>query len=318
MGSSEQKVIKAIAKAAYTFKTYGLASLGQYDRLLRNGQYGAVGMKMVMTLGLSGYKALPFVGLAYALVNLLTDEELDYQTLKLLDELDQDSGLKFGTMLRRGIPTQFGVDLSQVFNERTMVAPDAWSDMIGYSVESKLANVMLGAPYGLTRDIVDGAVSMYDLLKDNISSDYLMTEAEKKRAHRNLINMTPVFVRNIINAFSLSKDGVEVRGKTIVKSDDITWGDIVYKVIGFQPERIGKAYEKQFSGTPAKWSRINGKITELKKIRKEISESKDYTPTERREELKRLAELLREIIAERSQMIKTSEYREALKQGLIK
>ena len=69
---------------------------------------------------------------------------------------------------------------------------------------------------------------------------------------------------------------------------------------------------------PAKWARINGRITELRKIRGEIKKSDDYSAKEKSNELKHLAELLRESIAERSRMMKQPAYRESIKQGTIR
>ncbi len=88
-------------------------------------------------------------------------------------------------------------------------------------------------------------------------------------------------------------------------------------MLGFNPSKVANAYELQFSGFPAKWSRINGKIAELKKIRKEIAEEKGYTQLERKTELQNVARLLKEAMSEQSELRKSTDYRSAVKQKLI-
>src|SRR5690606_7720971 len=145
-----------------------------------------------------------------------------------------------------------------------------------------------------------------------------LTAAEKSSAKKNIIKIAPLWLRNVVNGMKMSTDGIELRGKQILKADDLDWYDVTMKIAGFQPLNVVEAYEEQFQGIVAKFARINGKIEKLKKIRKEIRASKEYTPESKEKELRWIAEELRKTQQDRSAMIKTSEWREAYKAKLVK
>lgn len=310
LGVTQQKAIKAFTKSFFTFKTYTMSNLGQYDRLMRNRQWGALGTKMAVGVGLHGITKMPLMATFYALYNLLSDDDLEYEQIKALDEVN--AGL-----LGRGVSSVLPINLQNMFDERTAFISDAYAETRSKSAEGKLLEAMLGAPYGVPKDVLEGSKAIYDIVKNNIDDDATMTEDERLRAKKNWSKVLPLAARNIFNGMNMKEDGIQVRGRELVKAEDISWGDVVYKWLGFNPNKVANAYELQFSGFPAKWTRVNGKIAELKKIRKEISTEKGYTPEERSAELKNVARLLKETMAEQSQLRKTADYKSAYKQGLI-
>ena len=303
MGIAEQKTLKAVAKSLYTFKTFMLGNLGQMDRLARNRQWGALGTKMTVALGLGGIRGLPFAATMFALADLFSEDDTEHELYKLLDELNQENGVRFGDMLNKGLFAQAGIDMSRMLGQGTSYATDLWAETRAKSAGGRIAEIMLGAPYGLTKDFLDAADGGYKLLRTEILNDDISTKDERKRALRNLQKITPVFLRNILSTMSLAKDGVEVRGKTIIKSDDLDWTDIVYKALSFNPLKIADAYEEQFSGTPAKLTRVKGRINELKRVRKEISLSADMHSVDKSIELRKVAELMREAQKKQAELI---------------
>lgn len=304
MGAQEQKVLKALTKSLYTFKTFTLGNLGQLDRLARDRKWGALGTKLVVAMGLGGLRGLPFAATLFALADLLSGEDSEYEAYKLLDELNQENGLRFGDMINKGVFAQAGLDMSRLLGQGTSYATDVWSETRAQSVEGRVAEIMLGAPYGLTKDVLDGARGIQSFLKTQISMDGLSTDAERRRAYKNMSKITPIFLRNILGAMSLAKDGVEVRGNIIVKSDDLSWTDVVYKALSFSPLKVADSYEEYFSGTESKLSRAKGKISELKKIRKEISQSTEYPAGVKSKELVKVAEFIREAQKEEARLTK--------------
>ncbi len=314
LGVQQQKAIKGFMKSFFTFKTYTLANLGQYDRLMRSRNWGALGAKMAVGIGIHGITKFPLMASFYALYNLLADDDLEYEEIKALDEIN--AGL-----IGRGVSSILPINIQNMFDERTAFVSDAFAETRSKSAEGKLLEVMLGAPYGVPKDVIEGASAMHKLVMDKIDDDVMLTDDERLRAKKNWNKILPLAARNIFNGMNMKDDGIQVRGKELVKSDDITWADVVYKWLGFNPAKVANAYELQFSGFPAKWARINGKITELKKIRKEISDpktSKGYTPLERKTELLAVKRLIEEAQAEQSALRRTPDYRSAIKQGLIK
>lgn len=310
MGTQQQKAIKAFAKSFFTFKTYTMANLGQYDRLMRNRSWGALGTKMAVGVGLHGITKFPLMATFYGLYNLLSDDDLEYEQLKALDEVNAG-------ILGRGISDILPISLQNMFDERTAFVSDAYAETRSKSAEGKLLEAMLGAPYGVPKDMIEGSMAIHKLVMNGIDDDAVLTEDERIRAKKNWSKVLPLAARNVFNAMNMDTDGIQIRGRELVKAEDISWADVVYKVLGFNPSKVANAYELQFSGFPAKWSRINGKIAELKKIRKEIAEEKGYTQLERKTELQNVARLLKEAMSEQSELRKSTDYRSAVKQKLI-
>ncbi|WP_337872911.1 hypothetical protein [Ignavibacterium sp.] len=312
MGNPQQKILKAILKSFFTFKTFTMANLGQYDRLIRRKQWGALGVKTMVGLGLHGAFNFPLLATLFALTNLFTEDDMEYEALRALDELNMEG-------VGRGLLTSVtGINFTNLFDERTAYATDVYSEMISKSVENRLLQTMLGAPYAVTHDIIKGSKAVYDYLRNMVDSDSSITEKERKMIYNNMAKMTPLSVRNIIRAMKMDEDGVELRGETIIKSEDLTWSDVFYKILGFNTLNIAKAYEEQFHGLPAKWSRLNGKIRELRTIIKEINQDKSYSLEEKRIENKKANKLLKELLDERQKMKKSQGFIELYKKGLIK
>lgn len=304
LGVSEQKVLKAIDKSFFTFRTFANKNLGQYDRLFRNRQWGALGVKVAIGAGMSGAtKALPFAATVFALANLFSDNDTEYEAIKLLDELDDKIGGRFGSILGRGVLSQFGINMQNMFDQRSTYITDVFAQTRSQSAEGKLMEAMLGAPYGLAKDFIDASYATTRLTKELIKNDYTLDKDEKRRALKNLYKFSPLFFRNVLNAMSLDKDGIQIKGKEILKSDDLSWADIVYKAMGFNPSKVAETYEYQFQGTPAKLTRVKGRINELKKIRREISMSREYSVESRRSELKEVARLLKENMKREAELI---------------
>ena len=310
LGVTQQKAIKAFSKSFFTFKTYTMANLGQYDRLMRNRQWGAIGAKMLVGTASHGLFAFPLMSSFFALANLLSDDDVEYEGLKALDEMNLG-------IAGRGVSAFTPIDVRAMLDERTAFLGDAFSETRSKSAEGKLLEAMLGAPYGVPKDMIDGGIALHKLVAEKISDDAMLTNNERDIALKNWSKLLPLTVRNIANGMRMATDGVELRGKELLKADDLSWMDVVYKMLGFNPTKVALTYENQFSGFPSKWVRAKGKIEELKKIRKEISSDDGYTPEERTNELKRVASLLRESMDEVSALRKESDYKNSVKQKLI-
>ena len=303
LGVKQSKVIKALDKAFFTFKTFGTHNVALYETMMRNRLWNGLAMKGILGFGLHGIIKFPLIGTVFAIGNMFLDNDPNYEVLKTLDYLDDTNGIKWGSIMGRGIGAQFGIDASNLLNEPAVLPTDIYSETRGYTVEGKLANVMLGAPYGIVKDELAGAEAMYGFLKNKVLQDGLMTEREKKRTIKNLFKMTPLFVRNIASAMTLKKDGLEVQGQTLIKSQDLTWEDVIYKLMSFQPLKLVKAYEARFEGSIAKVNRLEGKIRELKRIRKE-----DNNLT--RDDRYKIADMIRQAQKEIARLKWTKEYKQ--------
>ncbi len=296
VGVKPNEWIKALDKIYFTFKNWSAHNTGLYYEFIRNKNYAAISTKALIGLGLHGLPGFAFVPTLFAVMNLFTEDDVEHEALRALADLDDKlGGLPIGTILGRGVHPILGMEARQLYGEESVFPTDIYAKIRGKKpVTDKLTEVMLGAPWGLTQDFINSADAGYKLLKNNIFNEQDLTSAEKSNAWKNLSKLSPVFVRNVLSAMTLVNDGIELRGKTIVKSDDLDWVDVGYKILGFQPKKISDSYEEQFYGTTAKLSRANGRITELKKIRKEITISKDYSSEERRTELIKIAQMIRE------------------------
>jgi hypothetical protein len=305
LGKSEQKVLKAIDKAFFTFRTFSNANTGQYDRLYRNNNMGIAGLKLLVGTGMHGVTKVPFAATVFALIDLFTEDDSEYETLKLLDELNEKVGFRMGSIIGKGVPSAFGeINFQNLFDERSSFATDVYVQTRSKSVEGKLADAMFGAPYGLSKDILEGSTALAKVLQQQIREDVTIDEEEKRRAINTSRKLLPLSLRNILASMSLAKDGVEVKGKSLIKAEDISWSDVVYKALSFNPAKVSDAYEYQFNGTPAKLSRIKGKQIEIKRIRKEILQSEDYTPEEKRRQVKIANEKLKEAQVREAELTK--------------
>ena len=317
-GVKQEPILKGIDKSFMTFKTFATHNLGLYEKLFRDKQWGALGIKLAVGAGLHGITKFPLMATAFAIANLFTEDEADYEVLQAIQSLDDIIGGKVGSILARGTGTLAGVNMSDLFAEHTILPGDIWASTRAYSAEGKVAESMFGAPYGFAKDVLDEASALKTHLVDMTLMDKSLTEAERKVAHKNLIKILPLFIRNALTSMTMANDGIEVRGRQVIKADDLSSWDVVAKFIGFNPLTVSDAYESQFYGLPAKFARINGKISELKKIRKEISSSDRYDAVGRSNELKKIAEMLKQTNEEKSKMMKQKEFKEALKAGLVK
>uniref|UniRef100_A0A6H1ZEX8 Uncharacterized protein n=1 Tax=viral metagenome TaxID=1070528 RepID=A0A6H1ZEX8_9ZZZZ len=277
LGERQNRVLKNIDKSFFTFKTFGTHNIGMYEYLARNQLWTSFATKVMVGTGLHGITKLPFLASAFAIANLFMEDDAEYETLKLLDELDSVIGKDLADIFKRGGGTLVGIDLRNLMDERSILPTDVLAESRAYSVEGKIAEAMLGAPYGVVKDVYESAEGTYKKFMTLLKHDGVTTDEEKKRINKQMERVLPLFFRNILNGMRLQEDGVELRGKTIIKSDELSWGDVFYKFVGFQPTKISEAYEEQFHGVIAKTRRIEGKITEMKKIRKEATSNKDRT-----------------------------------------
>lgn len=305
-GKGQHSLVKALDKSFFTFKTFATHNLALYEYLMRNKLWGALGTKLMAGVAFHGITKFPLMATMWAIANIFSDDDVEYESLRLLEDLDKYVP-KLGTLLARGGGGLAGLSMENLFDERSILPTDTWDNLKAKSWEGKLAESMFGAPYGLGKDAVTSADAIFNTLKHIISSDRQMTDEEKERTIRNLAKGTPLYMRNAINTLGFDRDGVELRGKTIIKREDLDWRDVVLKAMSFNPLKYAKAYEEQFSGFPAKWARVNGKITELKKIRKEL----------KGKQLRGLALELEKTMGERSKMMRTKDYQEAKSKGLI-
>ena len=309
--------MKGLDKSFMTFKTYATHNLAQYEYLMRNKQWTALGVKTAVGLGLHGATKFPLVAGMFAIANLFTDDDTEYDFMAELDKLNGViPGL--GSTLSRGAFANVGLDASGLFDERSIFPTDLYSGIRSYSAEGAVAEALIGAPYGFAQDVLTGSKSMYDVFANELGNEP-MTDVEKQQVKKGLAKLLPLALRNIATvAVNWNKDGVTVRNNVIIKREDLTWKDVFYKLMSFNPIDVAKKTEDFIFGFPAKFKRAEGKVAEIKKVYKEIASSKKYTPEERTEEMKNIAKMWRDAQAEVLAMKRTQEYRDAIKTGLIK
>ena len=293
IGTKQAETLKDIDKSFSTFKTFMFNNVSMYEYFIRNKAWGALATKMAIGTGLHGITKFPLIASMFAFANLLSEDEVDYQFLRVMDEVDDALGGTgvFKNIITKGAFAEFGIDASNLFSEESYF--DAIDNMRSTSVEGKIAEYMLGAPLGYAKDIIASADATYKLLGEQVSEDAMLNQEEKKRANKNLARITPLFLRNALSTMTLAKDGVELQGDTIVKAEDLDTADIIYKALSFQPLTVSKAYEEQFVGVTAKLKRLDGKINELKKLRKEPDTDKQ-----------KIAQLIREAMTERINLLR--------------
>jgi len=312
----QEPLLKALDKSFITFKTYATHNLALYEKLMRNHQWGALGVKLLVGLGLHGATKFPLMAGMFMLADLFTENDTEHEALQMLDDLNGIvPGL--GSITSRGVFSLADLDVSRLFDERTIFPTDLVSNLKSYSTEGKLAEAMISAPYGFVKDIVDGSQGLYEGLKTAVLNE-ATTDVERRQIKKNLVKVLPLFLRNVATVvYQWEKDGIMVRNNVIVKKEDLTWKDVLYKTLSFQPLDVSKAVERQIYGLPNKLNRIEGEISELKKIRKEIASSTEYEAIEKTLQLHKVAEMLRDAQERKIKMMRTKEYKEAVSTGLL-
>lgn len=315
-GVKQSDILKAWDKSYTTFRTFSAHNLGIYDNFIRNKKWSALVTKMLIGLGLHGIFRFPFLATVLALANIFTDDDAEYELLSGLDNLDS---MGVGRMIGRGAFSHpsIGIDLRGLLNEMAVYPTDILAETRAHSFEGKLAEAMFGAPYGFAKNTIDGVKHLPKWLMSQVEKDPIMTNDEKRMVNKNVSKLTPLFIKNMIDALSLKTDGLYMKNNIIIKPDNMTWGEVVYKFFGFNPTSISETYEEQFYGLPAKISRLEGKIREIQKIKKDVSSS-EKNPEVKRAIMKKASEEHQKTLKELAVLKWSSEYKELVKSGRLK
>jgi len=319
-GQKQASIVKAFDKSFFVFKTFATHNLGLYEKLFREKSWKALGVKATVGAGLHGLTKFPLMATIFALADIFTEDDTEVETNNLIGMLDETIGGKLGTILSRGIPGAFGFNIQNLFDERSILASDIYAETRARSAEGKLAEIMFGAPYGFGKDAVTAADTFKNLILDSIENNGALSVEYRSMALKNFTKFFPLFIRNVLIARERGVVGLKTGEQVLIKPEDMDWYELFGKAIGFQPLEVTKAYEEHFSGLPAKYSRIKGRINELVKIRRSIARAgkANYNAIEKRNELKKVAELLREAHRDRAEFLRRPEVRQAIRERKFK
>lgn len=315
-GKKQASIVKAFDKSFFVFKTFATHNLGLYEKLFREKSWKALGIKVTVGAGLHGLTKFPFMASIFLLADMFTENDTEYEVNNLIGLLDEEIGGKVGTILSKGIPASFGVNITSLFGEQSIFVGDILGESRARSVEGKIAEIMLGAPYGYGKDAIKAALTIKNVILDSIENNGALSVEYRSMAIKNISKLFPLFIRNVLIADQYGDFGLKTGEQVLIKPEDMEWYDIFEKMIGFQPLKVLDTYEEHFVGLPAKYSRLNGRIIELKKIRRSIVRAGKniYNDIQKKNELLVLAKLLREAQREKAEFLRKPEVRQAIRE----
>jgi hypothetical protein len=220
-----------------------------------------------------------------------------WQIADNIDEIVPEAG----GILHRGVGSVFGIDFRDTFGETTPLAPDLYANAWSDTWQGKLVELSLGAPFGFTQDAVKGVSAFKDWAWDTITNNTTSTEKDFAKAKRAWLRASPVFIRNVFNAFTLKENGLQMNGKTMVFNDELSTYDIVAKAMSFPIDKLTRGYAEYSGGVEKQYARAKQILKKgathrkefIQHLRKEGIEGEAYT-TILREEMKRVAKDMRE------------------------
>lgn len=287
----------ALKKSFLSLKTFSFYNYSLYHNLIKEKAWGALASKAMVGMGLHGIKSFPLMASLFMIAGLFTDEDLDYQALKLAEDIDEIVPVPLGKFLDKGIASALGtgIDFSNTFAEDSPLLTDLIANTYSKTWEGKLLELSLGAPLGFSRNMVTGMTEFYETLTDNILGDQFLTEKQKKHKIEQLVKAVPgVWIQNVIRAMSYERDGVTIRGQQLVKREDLTEWDIFMKALSFPLEKVNVAYLEKEYGTEAKISKQKMIISTAKSYIKEMRTNKKMPLEARIKEIEKAEESMKE------------------------
>jgi hypothetical protein len=262
-------LVNALKKSFMTYKTFTFYNYGMYRTLFAKRQYDALASKIIIGAGMHGIAAFPFMATMMAVGNLFTDDDIDYEMWKLSDELDKIVPFA-GGILHRGVGSVVGADLRQMYGEDTPLASDLWAEAWSKSWESKLLEIGLGAPLGFTKTTINALSVAKDELWKSVSDSAITTEADQRKADKIMRTLSPVFIKNIFDAFRFERDGIEVNGKQMIVREDLSSLDIALKALSFAIGKQTRAYKEYDAGPEAEYNKYQQILKTGSTHRKEL------------------------------------------------
>jgi len=237
---------------------------------------------------------MPLMATFMALGDFFTDEDMDYELYKLSDELDEAFGFDLGSATIRGVPNFIGIDVSDMFAEITPLATDVFGAAWGDTWEERLNNIVEGAAVGFAKDVINEANNTRLLALDVIKDNILSTEEQIDRASKILLKLSPIAIRNPLNAMTMVKDGIEVRGKTMIVREDLDAMDIAYKILSFPLTEQRRAYSEYKFGPEAEYEKNRRIIAEANSYIKDLRRKKELQPEALAGEIQRIIKIREE------------------------
>jgi len=211
-------------KSAMTiFRSYTLNQLTWMKNQIKAGEYGALGRHMLAWTLTGGLKAMPLAAIATGIYVGATGRDPEEDMADLLGETPAE-------ILMRGLPTQAGVSLT---------GSVAMSDLVPeLDPDKDLQWQALDWMGGVVSDI-PGRVNR------------VATDLKNRQYLRALEDASPEALRNPLAAWRLYSQGNTTRrGSPLIDWETgeqirLNGLDAALKAMGFQPDQIPRAYEKQ-------------------------------------------------------------------------
>jgi hypothetical protein len=265
-------VTQALKKSFSTYKTFSFYNYGMWRSMIHNKQNAALWTKASVGLGMHGITKFPLFASVFLLADLFTDDDIDNIQWEAADWLNENVAKGSGDILHRGLGGLIGLDLRQTFGEDTPLVTDLYAESWADTWDGKLMEITLGAPFGFSKDIVNGIRAGNDLLLGTIFNNKLMDGDDADRMLSRMSKLMPVSVRNFIRGATLKEDGFEVQGKQIVTSDEITPRDVFYKIMSAPISKQTRAYNDAKYGPEARYNRAKQILNKGKTHRKEFTQ----------------------------------------------
>lgn len=287
-------IANAMKKSFLTLKTFSFYNTSMYYDMIKGRQWGALGTKMMVGTGMHGITKFPLIASLFMLAELFTDEDMDYTVLRAAYEMDDKLPIPLGKFLRGGFGGFAGIDTRDMLSETTPLITDIVANSWAPTWESKLLEVTLGAPLGFTKDAVDAAQGIKDIIGSKITGNTMYTKAERDRQWKNYDKIAPLWIRNVLASMDYAEDGVMLRGKEIISRDDLTGWDIFLKAMSFPVNRINTAYIEGKDGFEAQIGHHKSVISTAKKFMLEVRDNPKLSGEAKREEIKKAEESMKE------------------------
>ncbi len=290
-------LVTALKKSFLSLKTFSFYNYSLYHNLIKEKAWGALGSKIMVGMGMHGIKSFPLMAGLFMIAGLFTDDDIDYQALKLANEIDELVPVPLGKFLDKGLASALGtgIDFSNTFAEDSPLLTDLIANSYSKTWEGKLLELSIGAPLGFSRNVTMGITELYDTVKENIINDQFLTAKQKQERLNKIAKLMPgVWVQNIIKAMEYNRDGVMLRGNQLVKREDLTEWDILMKAMSFPLEKVNVAYLEKDYGIEAKINKQKMIISNAKAFIKEMRTSKKLPLEVRIKEIEKATESMKE------------------------
>ena len=211
-------------KSALTiFRSFTLNQLTWMKNQLKEGQYGALGRHLLAWTLVGGLKAMPLAGLAAAIYARATGRDPEEDMAELIGQTPTE-------ILMRGLPTQAGISLTGAVAMSELVPTLDPDQDLQWQILDWMGGVISDIPARVNR---------------------VMTDLTNRQYLRALEDASPEALRNPLAAWRMYSQGNTTRrGSPLIDWETgeqirLNALDAVLKAMGFQPDQIPRAHEKQ-------------------------------------------------------------------------